>query len=107
MLLSLGKETFITSNRPYSALRTLSDLNFCDIHYHKGSVRRLVVGLSMWIEQTCSSKRLTTHTLIRRYRHVRQLRRQLGDDFDRLSPQQIVAVFRVAEDELQMLLPGM
>lgn len=106
LLLAFGKETFVTSKKRYGALRTVSDLNFCDIHYHEGGVRRLVVGLSRWIEQNCSSKRLTTNTLLQRYSRLRQLRRYLGDDFDRLRPEEITAVLGVARDEFRMQLPG-
>jgi hypothetical protein len=38
-ILALGKESFVMSRRPYSALRSISDLNFCDVHYHKGAIR--------------------------------------------------------------------
>ena len=106
LLLAFGKETFITSRKRYSALRTISDLNFGDIHYHEGSIRRLVVALSRWIEETCSGKRLTTETLLRRYRRLRRIRRLLGDDFDGLRPQGITALLGVAKDEFQMILPG-
>ncbi len=106
LLLAFGKETFIISSRRYSALRTISDLNFGDIHYHEGGIRRLVVALSRWIEQTCSTKRLTTATLLQRYRRWRSVRKRLGDDFDKLKPEELTAMFGVAKDEFQMTLPG-
>lgn len=106
LLLAFGKETFIASGRRYAALRTISDLNFSDIHYHEGRVRKLIVALSRWIEQNCSKKRLTTDTLLQRYRHLRQLRLSLGDDFDRLRPQEITGILGVAEDEFRMRLSG-
>ncbi len=106
LLLAFGKETFIASGRKYSSLRTISDLNFSDIHYHEGSVRRLIGALSRWVEGTCSKKRLTTHTLVQRYRRLRKLRRSLGDDFDRLKPEEIAMVLGVVRDEFQLTLEG-
>jgi hypothetical protein len=104
LLLALGKETLVVSRRHYSALRTISDLNFTDIHYHEGRVRRLVVALSRWAEQNCSTKRIRTETLLQRYRRLRQLRKTLGDDFDRLRPEEISKLLGVAEDEFRMKL---
>lgn len=106
LLLAFGKETFVASERRYSAFRSISDLNFADIHYHQGKVRRLVVGLSRWIEQNCSRKRLTTETLLERYRRLRKIRQSLADDFDRLRAHEISALLGVAEDEFQMEIPG-
>jgi len=106
LLLAFGKETFVASKKRYSALRTISDLNFSDIHYHEGRIRRLIVALSRWIEQNCSRKRLTTETLLQRYRRLRRLRRSLGDDFNRLRPEEISKLLGVAEDEFRMKLAG-
>ncbi|MFQ5802328.1 MAG: hypothetical protein ACE5JQ_05450 [Candidatus Methylomirabilales bacterium] len=106
LLLAFGKETFVASRKRYSALRTISDLNFSDIHYHEGRPRKLILALSRWIEQTCSKKRLTTETLLQRYRRLRQLRESLGEDFDRLKPEEITKLLGVAEDEFQMKLAG-
>lgn len=104
LLLAFGKETFVMTTQRYSALRTISDLDFCDIHHHQQSIRRLIVGVSRWIEQNYSSKRLTTNTLFQRYRRLRQIRRQLGEDFDRLTPQEIAKLLGVAGDEFKMIL---
>ncbi len=104
LLLAFGKETFIVSGERYGALRSISDLNFSDIHYHERRIRRLIVALSRWIEQTCSTKRLTTQTLLLRYRRMRRLRRSLGDDFDRLRPDEISRIVGVAQDEFQLKL---
>ncbi|MGH7350961.1 MAG: hypothetical protein ACREJJ_01155 [Candidatus Methylomirabilales bacterium] len=106
LLLAFGKETFVASRSRYSALRTISDLNFTDIHYHEGRIRRLVVALSRWVEQNCSAKRLRTETLLQRYRRLRWLRKTLGDDFDRLRPEEISKLLGVAEDEFRMKLAG-
>ncbi len=106
LLLAFGKDTFVMSRRHYSALRTISDLNFSDVHYHEGSVTRLIDGLSRWIEQACSSKRLSMATLIQRYRRVRKIRNKLGTDFDRRTPQEIVKLLGVARKQFRMeLLP--
>jgi hypothetical protein len=106
ILLAFGKETFVMSRKEYGALRSISDLNFSDIHYHAGQIRKLVVGLSRWIEQTCSHKRLKTDTLLKRYRSLRKLRWSLGEDFDRIAPEGIAKVLGVARDEFGMFLPG-
>jgi len=104
LLLAYGKETFVTTSRGYASLKSISDLNFCDLHHHGGSVGNLILGLSRWIEQNCSGKRLRTRTLLQRYRRLQQIRDGLGVDFDRLTPQQIVRLLGVAQDELGMLL---
>jgi hypothetical protein len=106
LLLAFGKETLVVSRRRTSALKTISDLNFADIHYHEGRIRKLVVTLSRWIEQNCSRKRLTTEALLQRYRRLRRLRRTLGDDFDRLRAEEISKLLGVAEDEFRMKLAG-
>jgi hypothetical protein len=46
LLLAFGNETFVITAERYSALRTVSDLNFCDIYHHERSIRRLIGGLS-------------------------------------------------------------
>ena len=104
MLLAFGKETFIASRTRYGGLRTISDLNFADIHYHEGRPRRLIMALAKWIEQTCGKRPLSTDSLIQCYRRVRRLRTQLGDDFDRLTPQQIAGLISVAMEALDLKL---
>ena len=104
ILLAFGKETFVTSRKTYGALRTVSDLNFGDIRYHGGSVRKLIIQFSRWIEQTCSSKRLSTDYLLRRYRRVRRIQSELREDFDRLTPEQLTKLIGIAEEEFQASL---
>jgi hypothetical protein len=104
ILLTLGKETFVTSRKSYRALRTISDLNFGDIRYHGGGVRKLIIHLSRWIEQNCSQKRLSTEYLLRRYRRVRRIQRELQEDFDRLTPEQLSKLIPFAEEQFQMAL---
>jgi hypothetical protein len=106
LLLAFGKENFITSSRPYSALRSISDFNFADIHYHGGTVRRLITGLSRWIEQASSTKRITIRTLFQRYRRLQTIHTQLGADFEKLKPQEIAKLLPVVEDEFNMKLYG-
>lgn len=106
MMLAFGKETFITSRKPYGALRSISDLNFADVHYYRGGVRRMIAMLSRWIEQNCSAKRLTSDSLYRRYRRLRRLRQSLGDDFQKIAPHEINHVLGVLQDEFRMMLPG-
>jgi hypothetical protein len=106
LLLAFGKESFVTSSRPYSALRSVSDLNLADIHYHRGTVSGLVKELSKWIEQTCSPKRITTRTLLRRYHRLQAIRKRLGPDFEKLPPQEIGKLLEVAQDEFRMNLSG-
>lgn len=104
LLMAFGKETFVMAGEKYSSLKTISDLNFCDPFNHQRSIRRLIAGLSHWIEQNCSTKRLTTKTLLQRYGRLRQLRKRLKEDLDRLAPQQIVKLLGVAKDEFHMIL---
>lgn len=107
LMLALGKESFVMSGRRYAALRHISDLNFCDIHYHEGRVRNLIVGLSRWIEQNASRKRLRTDTLMERYRRFQRIRKKLGEDFDRIRPDEIVALLPITRDEYKYILqPG-
>ena len=56
LLLAFGNETFVTTAAQYSALRTISDLNFGDIFAHGGRIGRLITGLSRWIEQSTGLK---------------------------------------------------
>ena len=102
LLLALGKETFVVTDRKYKALRSISDLNFGDIQQHGGSVRNLIRRLSHWIEQTCSDRQLATESLMQRYRRGLRVRRQLGDDFDRYLPDIISRLLLVVEDEFQI-----
>jgi hypothetical protein len=102
LLLALGKETFVVTDRKYKALRSISDLNFGDIHQHGGSTRNLVRRLSHWIEQTCSDRHLSTESLLQRYRRTLSFRRLLGADFDRHLPDIISRLLLVAEAEFQM-----
>jgi hypothetical protein len=106
LLLALGKENFIISKKNYSALRSISDLNFTDIRYHRGTVQRLVTELSRWIEQTCSNKRVRTKTLLERYRRLQTIRAKLGQDFEKLRPQEIAKLLGVVQDEFKMNLSG-
>ncbi len=106
LLLAFGKENFITSGKPYGAVKSISDLNFADIHYHRGRVRELIAGLSRWIEQSCSPKRLSAATLYGRYLRLWRIRRKLGSDFDKLRPQEISALLGIAADEFQLRLGG-
>jgi hypothetical protein len=104
MLLAFGKDTFIASRTRYGALRTISDLNFSDFHYHEGSVKRLIAALSRWIEQTCSNRRLGTDSLVQRYQRLRTLRQSLRDDFDKLTPHEIAGLLGAAQEDLRMRL---
>jgi len=104
LLLAFGKETLIMSNHRYGALRTISDLNFSDIHYHEGRIGILIKELSRWIEQIFSRKFLRMKTLMQRYRRLRQIRKALKDDFDKIKPEQISKLLGVAKDEYKMVL---
>lgn len=99
MLLATGKESFVMANRRYAALRFISDLNFCDVLYHEGRARRLIVGLSRWIEQTVPGKRYSTESLLKRYMKLRDIREDLGDDFGRLRSDELLTFLPVVEDE--------
>ena len=102
LLLALGKETFVVTERKYDALRSISDLNFGDIHYHGGSVWNLIRLLSHWMEQTCSKRHVGTESLVQRYRRTLRVRHLLGPDFDRHLPDVISGLLLVAEDEFRM-----
>ena len=104
LLLAFGKENYITSRQPYGAVKSVSDLNFCDIHYHRGSVRELIAGLSRWIEQNCSRKRFSTKSLFERYRRWWKIREDLGRDFDKLAAQEISLLVGLAKGEIRLVL---
>jgi len=104
IMLSLGKETFVTSGKRYGALKSISDLNFADIRYHGGSVRTLIIELSRWIEQNCTTERLALSYLLKRYRRVRRIKREFPEDFDRLSPEQMAKLINIAKENFKMVL---
>lgn len=106
MLLAFGKDSFIMSAKRYGALRWVSDLNFTDIYYHEGGIQKLLIGLSKWIEQTSSSKQISKEVLLRRYRTFRKISKAMGEDFNRLRPQQIASLVPVASEELGLSIPG-
>ena len=102
LMLASGKTCFIASRRRYGALARISDLNLGDIHYHEGRPRRLIAGLSHWIEQHCSHRRIEVERLVNRFKAVVWLREwHLGpEEFDRLPPEAISAVLRTAQTNL-------
>jgi hypothetical protein len=106
LLLSFGRETFVTSSTRFGSLKSISDLNFADIRYYDGSVRKLISELATWIQQNCSDKHLSTKTLYTRYRRLKKIRDHLGNDFDRLMPEKIATLLGVAKDEIGLELPG-
>jgi hypothetical protein len=102
VLLAWGKETFVISSHPTRTVKALSDLNFGDIEFHRGTAKLLIEKFSRWIERTASSKRLKSSTLLTRYRRWQAIRRSLGRDFDRLTPAQLARLVGVAEDEFSL-----
>ena len=104
LVLAFGKDKFVTSSGSFRALKSISDLNFADIHDHGGTVTGLVKKLSRWIEQNCSTKRIKTETLMGRYRRLQTIRTRLGADFEKLTPQEIAKFLGVVQDEFNMNL---
>jgi hypothetical protein len=102
VLLAWGKETFVITSHPTRTIKTLSDLNFGDIEYHRGTVKLLIEKFSRWIERTASSKRLMSSTLFTRYLRWQAIRRSLGRDFDRLTPAQLAKLVGFAADEFSV-----
>jgi hypothetical protein len=102
VLLAWGKETFVITSHPSRTIKSLSDLNFGDIEFHRRSVELLIEKFSRWIERAATAKRLTSATLLTRYRRWQAFRRSLGGDFDRLTPAQLANVVGVAEDEFSV-----
>jgi hypothetical protein len=102
VLLAWGKETFVISAHPTRTIQALSDLNFGDIEFHRRRVKVLIEKFSRWIERTAVTKRLSSSTLLTRYRRWQTLRRSLGADFDRLTPAQLANLVGVAEDEFSL-----
>lgn len=102
LLLTFGKETFIVGRKSFSTLKTVSDLNFSDIHYHEGSVQRLISAFSRWIEQTCSLPRASIKQLMHYYRVMQQYRRYLGEDFDKLTPEEIKRLIHILQEEYNL-----
>jgi len=66
--------------------------------------RTLIIELSRWIEQNCSRERLALSYLLKRYRRVRRIKRELPEDFDRLSPEQLAKLINIAKERFQMAL---
>jgi len=107
VLLAWGKETFVTSSRPYATIKTISDLNFGDVHYHRERVSELVRHLSRWIEQHCSNKRFAVSPLMRRYRRLQRIRKSLGADFEKLTASEISKLLGIVREEFSMdLIPS-
>jgi hypothetical protein len=90
IMIALGKDCFVVSQRRYSGLASISDLNLGDIHYHECDPLALIGAFSRWIESNCSRRRLAHRLLAERYAAFVRLRRAVGqDDFDRLTLQEI------------------
>lgn len=107
LMLALGKNSFITSRRRYSGLVSISDLNLGDISYHEANPRTLIRDFSRWIETNCSRRRIPTRDLLQRYEAFMDLRKYLGpEEFDRLSPQDISKMLRIASRQLGLRLGG-
>jgi hypothetical protein len=102
VLLAWGKETFVVTSHPTRTIKALSDLNFGDIEFHRGTVKLMIEKFSRWIERTATTKRLTAGTLLTRYRRWQVIRRSLGSDFDRLTPAQLADLVGAAEDEFSL-----
>ncbi|HWC64629.1 MAG TPA: hypothetical protein VG777_01000, partial [Thermoanaerobaculia bacterium] len=103
--LAWGKEVFVVTKKRYRNLRSISDLNFADIHAHEGRPEQLIADLSRWIERNYSTRRLTDSQLKERYRRWLRIRRSLGTDFDRLTPTEIAGMIDIANDEFALQLP--
>lgn len=106
ILLAWGKDNFVVSAKRYESLQRISDLNFGDIHYHERSVEKLIKSLSAWLKQHYPKRAISLSVLLRRYRRWQKIRRELGRDFDQLSPQDIDQMLKIAEDEYKIELPG-
>jgi hypothetical protein len=105
LMLALGKNCFITGRARYSGLRSISDLNLGDIHYHEGRTLRLITDFSRWIEQNCSRRHIEISKLVNRFRVVTWMRDYLGsNEFDRLTPTELSAMVRSAENRLGLRL---
>lgn len=109
LMLALGKNCFITSDRPYGALRSISDLNLGDINYHQRSPRRLMTAFSAWIEENCTHTHIGVGPLVNRFRAVLWLRNEyLGaNEFDRLDPMKISEVLAAATSNLRITFGDM
>jgi hypothetical protein len=106
LMLALGKNCFITSGRRYAALRTISDLNLGDVHYHDRRPRTLIAAFSRWIEQNCTQKRIRVAALLSRFRTMLVLRDSLlgPEEFDRLDPEEISELLASAERNLGVVV---
>jgi hypothetical protein len=105
ILLAWGKDNFVVSAARYESLQRISDLNFGDIHYHERSVEKLIKSLSAWLKEHYPGKAITLSELLQRYRRWQEIKRELGRDFDQLSPQEIDKMLKIAQDEYKMKLP--
>jgi hypothetical protein len=101
LLLGFGRETFLMSSKRYSALQSISDMNFCDVYYHENKSESLISGLSQWIERTCSKKQISTRTLIRRFEVLKAAKKSLGEDYYKLRIDQIKSLLGIAQEGLR------
>lgn len=102
LLMGFGIETFLMSNKRYSALQSISDMNFCDVYYHENKCQSLISGLSQWIERTCSKKQISTRILIRRFEGLKAVKKSLGDDYHKLRAHQIKSLLGIAQEGLPL-----
>jgi hypothetical protein len=107
IMMAMGKDCFIVSRRRYSGLASISDLNLGDIHYHDGDPIRLAKSFARWIESNCSLRRPPMAGLVERYHAFVRLREALGrDDFDKMSPGEIVDAELGARQYFEMRMAG-
>lgn len=105
LLLAWGKDTFVVSAVPYQSIRAISDLNFGDVYYHQRSVSKLIRGLSRWLRERLPTNDPRLSLLVERYRRWKQIKKALGLDFDRLTPQQIDRMVKIAREEYKIKFP--
>jgi hypothetical protein len=105
LLLAWGKVSFVICEKNHQAIRTISDLNFGDVHSHKGSANELITRLGGWLAQQFPRKRASIPILQQRYRRWQKLRKALGADFDQLAPHEIDKMMKIAQKEYRMDIP--
>lgn len=95
LLIAYGKPTFVIARERTKTVKYISDLNFTDIHYHKGHPEQLIKEFCSWIESSCGKPRRRLNDIVKAYHRCCAVREKVGPaDFDRLNSAELLELFR-------------